>query len=251
MDWEEFRAAIWRSSSASLRSVRHLDEITFDRLLGIDAQIERLKQNCERFLAGEPSNHVLLWGSRGTGKSSLAKAMLNAYAGKGLRVIEVDRDDLIDLPDIVDLVRDEPFRFVIYCDDLSWQEGERGYRHLKSVLEGSIELPPDNVRIMATSNRRHLVPHTHQDNAAGKVMEGELHLGDALEEKISLADRFGLSLSFYPINQDQYFAIIDQLFPTVRDRQVLHVRAQRFAAEKGGRSGRTAQQFFKQFSGEF
>lgn len=251
MDWQDFLAAVWRSSSASLRPVRHLDPIRFENLLGIDVQIGKLRQNCDRFVAGQPCNHVLLWGSRGTGKSSLVKAMLNEYAGQGLRVIEVDRDDLADLPDIVDLIRDEPYRFVIYCDDLSWQEGERGYRHLKSVLEGSIELPPENVRIMATSNRRHLIPETHQDNAAGKVVEGELHLGDALEEKISLADRFGLSLSFYPISQDQYFAIIDRLFEQVGDRAHLHTLARRFAMEKGGRSGRTAQQFFKQYSGEF
>lgn len=251
MEWQHYKAAIWRSASASLRPVTHLDPIGFDDLLGIDTQLDKLRANCDRFLQGKPCNHVLLWGSRGTGKSSLVKAMLNAYAEQGLRVIEVDRDDLIDLPDIVDLLREEPYRFVIYCDDLSWQEGERGYRHLKSVLEGTIELPPDNVRIMATSNRRHLIPETHQDNAAGKVIDGELHLGDALEEKISLADRFGLCLSFYPINQDQYYAIIDQLFGEVNDRATLHTRAQRFAAEKGGRSGRTAQQFYKQYVGEF
>ncbi len=251
MAWQDYHAAIWRSASASLRPVLHLDPVRFEDLLGIDTQIDKLRQNCDRFIAGKPSNHVLLWGSRGTGKSSLVKAMLNAYAEQGLRVIEVDRDDLVDLPDIVDLIREEPFRFVIYCDDLSWQEGERGYRHLKSVLEGSIEMPPENVRVMATSNRRHLIPETHQDNAAGKVVDGELHLGDALEEKISLADRFGLSLSFYPISQEQYFDIIDRLFDQVSDRERLHTLARRFAMEKGGRSGRTAQQFFKQYIGEF
>jgi hypothetical protein len=134
---------------------------------------------------------------------------------------------------------------------MSFEDGERGYRHLKSVLEGSIEMPPENVRIVATSNRRHLLPEYHHDNAAGKVVDGELHLGDALEEKISLADRFGLCLSFYPINQDQYLAMIDRLFPDARDREKLHLLARRFAVEKGGRSGRTARQFYLQHSGEF
>ena len=250
MDWQTTLAAIWRPASARLRAVSALDPIRFDDLLGIDAQIGKLQQNLQRFLDGKPCNHVLLWGSRGTGKSSLVKAALNAYADRSLRVIEVDRDDLASLPDIVDQVRELSFRFIVYCDDLSFDAGEHGYRHLKSVLEGSIEMPPENVRIIATSNRRHLLPETHQDNAAGKVVDGELHLGEALEEKISLADRFGLCLSFYPVSQDQYFAMVDHLFGQVADQARLHVLAARFAMEKGGRSGRTARQFFKQYSGE-
>jgi len=251
MNWHEIHAAVWRASSHGLRAVKHLDPVRFEDLLGVDSQVAKLKQNTERFMRGQPCNHVLLWGSRGTGKSSLVKAMLNEYAPRGLRVIEVDRDDLVALPDIVDQVRELSLRFVIYCDDLSFEDGERGYRHLKSVLEGSIEMPPGNVRIVATSNRRHLLPEYHHDNAAGKVVDGELHLGDALEEKISLADRFGLCLSFYPINQEQYLAMIDRLFPEVRDREKLHLLARRFAVEKGGRSGRTARQFYLQHSGEF
>ena len=250
MDWRNTLAAIWRPATGRLRAVQHLDPITFEDLLGIDVQAKKLQHNTQLFLSGQPCNHVLLWGSRGTGKSSLVKAMLNEYAASGLRVIEVDRDDLTSLPDIVDQVRELPFRFVVYCDDLSFDEGERGYRHLKSVMEGSIELPPDNVRIMATSNRRHLLPEYHQDNAGGKIIDGELHLGDAIEEKISLADRFGLCLSFYPISQDQYFAMIDRLFPQVVDREQLHTLARRFSMEKGGRSGRTARQFYKQYVGE-
>lgn len=250
MNWHDVNAAVWRASGHGLRPVRHLDPVRFSDLLGVDAQIHKLKQNAERFMRGQPCNHVLLWGSRGTGKSSLVKAMLNEYAARGLRVIEVDRDDLVALPDIVDQVRELNLRFFIYCDDLSFDTGERGYRHLKSVLEGSLEMPPANVRIIATSNRRHLLPEYHSDNAAGRVIDGELHLGDALEEKISLADRFGLCLSFYPVGQEQYLAMIDALFPEVRDRERLHALARRFASEKGGRSGRTARQFFQQFAGE-
>jgi uncharacterized protein len=250
VDWSTTYAAVWRAHSRRLRPVRELDAITFDDLLGIDVQAAKLKQNTERFISGQPCNHVLLWGSRGTGKSSLVKAMLNAYAGHGLRVVEVDRDDLLQLPEIVDDLREQPFYFVVYCDDLSFEQSDRGYRHLKSVLEGSIEPAPKNVRLMATSNRRHLLPEYHHDNADGKVIDGELHLGDALEEKISLADRFGLCLSFHPVSQDKYFAMIDQLFPRIADRDRLHTLARRFSTEKGSRSGRTAQQFYRQYIGE-
>lgn len=251
MDWTKHAAAIWRGRRGEFRPVRELDPVRFNDLLGVDVQVAKLRRNTERFLAGQPCNHVLLWGSRGTGKSSLVKAMLNEYHERGLRIIEVDRDDLAWLPEIVDEVRELPWRFVIYCDDLSFDGADNNYRHLKSVLEGSLEMPPANVRLHATSNRRHLMPETHRDNAAGQVVDGELHPGDALEEKISLADRFGLCLSFWPISQPQYYEIIDHLFPQVRDRDALHVAAQRFAAEKGGRSGRTARQFFNQFAGDF
>lgn len=251
MDWSAHRAAIWRGRQGTFRPVRELDPIRFTDLLGVDTQVGKLRHNTERFLAGKPCNHVLLWGSRGTGKSSLVKALLNEYHDQGLRIIEVDRDDLAWLPEIVDEIRELPWRFVIYCDDLSFEGTDNNYRHLKSVLEGSLEMPPANVRLHATSNRRHLMPETQQDNAAGRVVDGELHHGDAVEEKISLADRFGLCLSFWPISQQQYYQIVDHLFPEVRDREALHVAAQRFAAEKGGRSGRAARQFHNQFAGDF
>lgn len=251
IDWNVTRAAVWRPYNSRLRAVRYYDPITLDELLGIERQKQRIMENTERFLAGEPSNHVLLWGSRGTGKSSIVKALLNHYAPQGLRVLEVEKDDLAILPEIADEIREEPYRFILFCDDLSFEEGEGGYKHLKSVMEGSIELPPENIRIYATSNRRHLIPQTQQDNAGGGVKGGELHLGDALEEKISLADRFGLRLSFYPISQDQYYEMVDVLFPEVADREQLHIFAQRFATEKGGRSARTARQFWNQYAGSF
>ncbi len=251
IDWRTLPAAIWRGRTATLRPVPKPDPVRLDDLLGIDTQKQKIIQNTERFLAGKPCNHVLLWGSRGTGKSSIVKALLNEYAPRGLRVIEVDKDDLHDLPDIVDDIRERQQRFIIYCDDLSFEEGENHYKHLKSVLEGSLELPPENVRIYATSNRRHLLPEYMKDNADSQVVQGELHHGDAVEEKISLADRFGLGLSFYPISEPQYFEIVEHLFGQVKDRQQLHIRARRFSIEKGVRSGRTARQFYNQFVGEF
>ncbi|HLR17200.1 MAG TPA: ATP-binding protein [Alcanivoracaceae bacterium] len=250
IDWKNTKAAVWRPYSQRLRAVKYYDPIQLDELYGIERQKERIMANTERFLAGQPCNHALLWGSRGTGKSSVVKALLNHYADKGLRLLEVDKEDLAILPEIVDEIREEPYRFIVFSDDLSFAEGENSYKHLKSVMEGSIELPPENVRIYATSNRRHLLPESHSDNAGGGVKGGELHLGDALEEKISLADRFGLRLSFYPISQVQYYEIIDSYFPEVENREQLHILAQRFATEKGGRSGRTARQFWNQYGGE-
>ncbi len=251
IDWRHTPAAIWRGRSQTLRPVPHPDPVRLHDLLGIDTQKAKILQNTERFLRGEPCNHVLLWGSRGTGKSSIVKALLNEFAPRGLRVIEVDKDDLQDLPDIVDDIRERSQRFIVYCDDLSFEDGEHQYKHLKSVLEGSLELPPENVRLYATSNRRHLVPEYMKDNEQSQVVGREIHHGDAVEEKISLSDRFGLALSFYPISEPQYFEIVDHLFGPVKDRDQLHVRARRFSMEKGVRSGRTARQFYNQFVGEF
>ncbi len=250
VDWQQHVAAIWRGRSQRFRTVRDLDPIRLDDLLGIETQQAKLIQNTERFLAGQPANHVLLWGSRGTGKSSLVKALINAYADQGLRVLEVEKDDLADLPDIVDHIRDEPWRFIVFCDDLSFNEGETNYQHMKSVLEGSIELPPANIRIYATSNRRHLVPEYHSDNEQTVLVGRELHESEVVEEKIALSDRFGLCISFYPISEPQYFEMIDYLFPRHPDPEQLHILARRFSMEKGVRSGRTAQQFHRQFSGE-
>lgn len=242
--WSEAVAAIWRPRSRILREVRRRDPVRLADLLGIEAQKQALVANTGRFVAGQAANNALLWGSRGTGKSSLIKALLNEFADQGLRLIEIDKDDLVDLPEIVDDVRELPQRFVIYCDDLSFEEGETGYKHLKSVLEGSIELPPENVLIYATSNRRHLIPERMAENNEAKVIDGELHYGDTTEEKLSLADRFGLWLSFHPLSQDQYLAIVDHLFADYRgDRDVLHREAKRFAMTRGSRSGRTARQF--------
>ncbi|MGH1542450.1 MAG: ATP-binding protein [Arenicella sp.] len=253
INWATSLAAIWRSNRRSLRIVQRLDNIRMDDLLGIDRQKQQLIDNTERFLKRLPANNALLWGSRGTGKSSLIKALLNEYAQQGLRVIEVDKDDLSNLPDIVDDIRELPQRFIIFCDDLSFESHESQYKHLKSVLEGSIELPPENVLIYATSNRRHLLPEKMQDNIDSGLVDGELHYADAIEEKISLSDRFGLWLSFYPISQQQYLTIVDHLFAdylnsSESDRQQLHADALLFARTKGNRSGRTAKQFFHQTS---
>ncbi|PHQ13881.1 ATP-binding protein [Marinobacter profundi] len=249
IDWTATPAAVWRRHRQGLRAIRRLDPIGWGDLTGIERQQLELARNTERFLAGEPSNNALLWGARGTGKSSLIKALLNRYRASGLRMIEVDKDDLVNLPEIVDDIAEQPFRFVIFCDDLSFEVGESGYKALKSVLEGSLELPPENVRVYATSNRRHLMPEFMEDNLKNELRGGEIHPGEAVEEQVSLADRFGLQLSFYAFPQDVYLQAIDALFPQVADRDELHRQALRFATSRGVRNGRTAQQFYRQYAG--
>jgi len=245
IDWNKTAAAIWRPRGRRLRAAIHLDTITLDQLRGIEPQKQKLLDNTDRFLVGKTANNALLWGSRGTGKSSLIKALLNEYFKQGLRVIEIDKDDLIDLAEIVDDIRELPQRFVIFCDDLSFAEGESGYKHLKSILDGSIELPPSNVIIYATSNRRHLLPEMSSDNAVTKIVNKELHYGDTVEEKLSLADRFGLWLSFYPVNWQEYFTLVDSYFPLYQgDRGALHESARQFALIRASHTGRTAKQFY-------
>ena len=245
IDWNQTRAAIWRSRKGALRAVNQIDDIRLDQLLGIDQQKQSLIDNTERFLAGKSANNALLWGSRGTGKSSLIKALLNEYSGKGLRVIEVDKEDLIDLPEIVDDIRDLKQRFIVFCDDLSFAEGENSYKPMKSILEGSIEQPPENIIIYATSNRRHLIPESAKENALTKIVDGELHYGDEVEEKLSLADRFGLWLSFYPASWQKYFELVDRYFKNYQgDQKQLHESARQFALLRASHSGRTAKQFF-------
>ncbi len=251
INWNDVPAAIWRARGGVLRPVRELDPVRFEDLLGIERQKQQVIENTERFLAGKPANNALLWGARGTGKSSVVKALLNEYRERGLRVIQIDKDDLIDLLEIVDEIREQPFHFIVFCDELSFDEGDASYKALKSVLEGSIELPPRNVLIYATSNRRHLMPEYMQDNEDSRVRGTEIHHAEAIEEKISLSDRFGLWLSFYAINQDEYLAMVDRLFGTVSNVAGLHAEAVRFALSKGGRSGRTAQQFYRMYQGRF
>ncbi len=250
LDWHKHHAAIWRARKEYLRPVQHIDTIGLDDLLGIDEQKQQLAHNTGRFMLGKPANNALLWGARGTGKSSLIKAIFNHYRDQGLRLVEVEKSDLLYLPEIVDEIRDTEHRFILFCDDLSFEANETHYKSLKSVLEGSIESPPDNVLIYASSNRRHLVPESMQDNRSSGLVEGELHYADAIEEKISLSDRFGLWLSFYPPNQDQYLAMVDHYFRDYRgDREALHHAAKQFSQAKGGaRSGRTAKQFFNSCS---
>lgn len=249
IDWNTTYAAIWRQRQEYLRPVMQLDSIRLDDLIGIDSQKRQLIENTEKFLAKSPANNALLWGARGTGKSSLIKALLNAYKDRGLRMIEVDKQDLIYLPEIVDDIRDHPRRFIIFCDDLSFETGDSRYKSLKSVLEGSLELPPENVLLYATSNRRHLLPEYLRDNLDTRLVDGEVHYSDAVEEQISLSDRFGLWLPFYPKPVQGYLDIVDSYFPGYAgDRDALHRAALEFAQTRAAKSGRTAKQFYNFFA---
>ncbi len=248
IDWSEVHAAVFRSHAKELRPVRELDPIALHSLVCIDRQKADLIANTERFISGLPANNALLWGARGTGKSSLIKAILNEYLSRGLRLIEIYKIDLINLPEIVDEVREMPYRFVVYCDDFSFEEDDNSYVALKTVLEGSIEKPPENVLLYVTSNRRHLMPEYMKDNLDSGLVSGELHYSDAVEERISLSDRFGLWISFYPPSREEYLRIVDSYFPEYPgDREQLHAEALRFSQQRASRSGRTAKQFYNQF----
>jgi len=250
IDWSQYTAAVFRPTLGRLKPITAVEHIALDDLVGIDRQKERLVANTRVFLSGKQAQNALLWGSRGTGKSSLIKALLTAYHNEGLRVIEFYKGDLQHLPDIVDTIRDEPWRFILYLDDLTFREGEASYTYLKSAMEGSIESAPENLLVYATTNRRHLVPEYQSENRATIIRDGEIHYGDAVEEKISLADRFGLWLSFYSGSEADYLQIVDHYFrdrPEI-DREELHRQARRFAAERASRSGRTAWQFWRTYS---
>jgi hypothetical protein len=243
-----------RGGSAALEPVRHVAAIRLHNLKEIDAQMERLVRNTEQFVTGRPANNVLLTGARGTGKSSLIKACLNEFAERGLRLIEVDKTDLIDLPDLVELVAHRPERFVVFCDDLSFDEGEPGYKALKSVLDGSVAATSDNLLIYATSNRRHLLPEYMKENLTYKhTDDGEVHPGEVVEEKISLSERFGLWISFYPFSQQEYLAIVAQWLRCFDVDEATVQRALKpslvWALERGSRSGRVAYQFARDWAG--
>jgi len=243
-----------RAGRQVLEPVRHVSPIRLSDLKEVEPQKERLLRNTEQFVAGRPANNVLLTGARGTGKSSLIKACLNEFASQGLRLIEVDKSDLVDLPDLIDLVADRPERFVIFCDDLSFDEGEQGYKALKSILDGSISAAGDNVLIYATSNRRHLLPEQMRDNLGYQHTEdGEVHPGEAVEEKISLSERFGLWVSFYPFSQEEYLAIAAQWLRSFGlSEDVIAASRQPslvWALECGSRSGRVAYQFARDLAG--
>ena len=243
-----------RGQACILEPVRHLAGIRLADLKEVEPQKERLLRNTEQFVAGRGANNVLLTGARGTGKSSLVKACLNEFAPRGLRLIEVDKADLVDLPDLVDLVAARPERFIIFCDDLSFDEGEPGYKALKSVLDGSVAQASDNLLIYATSNRRHLLPEYMQENLSYRhTADGEVHPGEGVEEKISLSERFGLWISFYPFSQDEYLAIVAQWLRAfgVAEPAISGARQESlvWALELGSRSGRVAQQFARDYAG--
>lgn len=243
-----------RGGHGVLEPVRHVAGIALSDLQEIDDQKEKIQRNTEHFVKGLPANNVLLTGARGTGKSSLIKACLNAYAVQGLRLIEVDKADLTDLPDIVDVVSGRPEKFMVFCDDLSFEDGEAGYKALKSILDGSVAAATPNVLIYATSNRRHLLPEYMKENLSyTHTDDGEVHPGEAVEEKISLSERFGLWVSFYPFSQDEYLTVVNQWlghygvpeaeFETARPQALV------WALERGSRSGRVAYQFARDYAG--
>ncbi len=258
-DWSSSVAFRYRKrgASARLEPVKHLSGIRLADLKEVEPQKERLLRNTRQFVAGQPANNVLLTGARGTGKSSLIKACLNEFAGQGLRLIEVDKTDLVDLPELADLVADRHERFVIFCDDLSFDEGEAGYKALKSMLDGSIAAATDNLLIYATSNRRHLLPEQMKDNLGYTHAERdgnvEVHPGEAVEEKISLSERFGLWISFYSFSQQEYLTIVAQWLRHfgLSEAQIDAARqpALVWALERGSRSGRVAYQFARDLAG--
>ena len=256
-DWSQ--AVAWRyrkrsSGHGVLEPVRHVAAMALDELKEIDDQKEKMQRNIAQFVQGRPANNVLLTGARGTGKSSLIKACLNEYAPQGLRLIEVDKDDLTDLPDIIEVVAERPEKFMVYCDDLSFEDGEPGYKALKSILDGTVAAATPNVLVCATSNRRHLLPEYMSENLTYKhTPDGEVHPGEGVEEKISLSERFGLWISFYPFSQDEYLAIVAQwlaaLGATPEQIEAARPAALLWALERTSRSGRVAYQFARDHMG--
>ena len=260
-NWKSSIAFRWRKHGGNngrggrgvLQPVNQVHRIQLQDLRGIDAQKSLVEQNTRQFVAGHPANNVLLTGARGTGKSSLIKALLTKYAPRGLRLIEVEKQDLVDLPDIVDLICNRPERFVLYCDDLSFEADEPGYKALKVVLDGSVAAASDNCLIYATSNRRHLMPEFMQENLEYKHVGGEIHPGETSEEKVSLSERFGLWVSFYPFDQDEYLNIAAVWLEhyQVADTRSAAVRqaALQWSLQRGSRSGRVAWQFARDWAG--
>jgi len=253
IDWATCHAANWHRSTfaGTMEPVPSMETIHLDDLLGIEPQKRVLEENTRQFLAGVPANNTLLWGTRGTGKSSLVRALLHAYAPQGLRIIQVDKDDLVSLPSIVDDVKEQPFKFIVFSDDLSFESGDASYKVLKSALDGSVYGLPENVLIYVTSNRRHLVPEYESDNRGAMLVEGEVHHGEAVEEKISLSGRFGLWVAFHPFSQDLYVDVVrrwaDKLGrkvgATLEWTREAEKEAILWSQKKGDRSGRIAYQF--------
>jgi hypothetical protein len=259
IDWKECHAANWHRHSFAgyLEPLDSVEGIRLDDLLGIEKQKTAVEENTRQFMAGYPANNALLWGTRGTGKSSLVRAILNRYADQGLRVVQVDKDDLVHLPDIVDEVKGQPYKFIIFSDDLSFETGESSYKMLKSALDGSVYAPPPNVLIYVTSNRRHLLPEYESDNRGAMMVNNEIHHGEAIEEKISLSGRFGLWVGFHPFSQDQYLEVVQRWMVKLCEKHAVRApwdAASREAAilwsqKKGDRSGRIAYQFASDWVG--
>ena len=258
--WDDSIAFRWRKkvhgrdgTIGHLEAVRNVHRITLADLKGVDRQKKLVEQNTKQFLAGAPANNVLMTGSRGTGKSSLVKALLHKYAKQKLRVVEVDKDDLIDLLDIVDILGGRPEKFIVFCDDLSFDAGEAGYKALKVILDGTVAATASNMLIYATSNRRHLLPEYFSENAETRHVGEEVHPGESVEEKISLSERFGLWVSFYPFSQDEYFAAVKGWLahfgfpPDAFDG--LREEAVQWSLSRGSRSGRIAWQFARDCAG--
>ncbi|WP_295886473.1 ATP-binding protein [uncultured Thiohalocapsa sp.] len=256
-DWS-VHAWRWRrggpfGAAGRLEAVHRPHALTLGDLCCVDAQRDEIDRNTRQFLAGAGANNVLLSGARGTGKSTLVKALFNTYRHQGLRLIEVDKDELADLPRILGQIDGRDERFILYCDDLSFEAGEGSYKALKAALDGSISAPPDNVLIYATSNRRHLLPEFQRENREARVIDGEIHHGESVEEKISLSDRFGLWLSFQPFTQGQYLAVcrhwLTRLGAAAVDGPDVERAALQWALRRGSRSGRTAYQFARDRAG--
>ncbi|MEK0363740.1 ATP-binding protein [Pseudomonas sp. CBC3] len=259
VDWSNSLAARWHREGQGgyLQPLQVSLDLNLADLVGIDRQRELLANNTRQFVSGLPANHVLLWGARGTGKSSLIRALLAEHAPAGLRLIEIERDHLADLPKVVDQLVGQPQHFVVFCDDLSFEAGEGDYRVLKSVLDGSLERAPENVLLYATSNRRHLVPERQSDNENWQMIDGELHPNEAVEDKIALSDRFGLWLSFYPFSQEHYLNVVRHWVGSLAEQagltwswdEALEKDAIRWATARGNRNGRCAYQFARQWVG--
>ena len=258
-DWTASIALRWRRTSGLnargwLQPVRHVHRMRLSDLQGIDAQIAKVEQNTRQFIEGRPANNVLLTGARGTGKSSIVKGLLNKYHKQSLRLIEVEKNDLVDLPEITDQVAGRPERFLVFCDDLTFHGAEDGYIALKVALDGSISTTSENLLIYATSNRRHLMPEFMQENLETKYVGDEIHPGETVEEKISLSERFGLWVSFYPFDQDEYLEIVAHWLKTfgcaAKEAESAREEALQWSLQRGSRSGRIAYQFARDWAGK-
>jgi hypothetical protein len=253
IDWATCHAANWHRSAfaGTMAPVPSVEAMHLEDLLGVDPQKRVLEENTRQFLAGLPANNALLWGTRGTGKSSLVRALLHAYAARGLRIVQVDKDDLVSLPAIADELKAQPYRFIVFSDDLSFESGDPSYKVLKSALDGAVYALPENVLIYVTSNRRHLVPEYDSDNRGAMMVEGEVHHGEAVEEKMSLSGRFGLWVAFHPFSQDLYLDVVRRWVRKLAERAGASVEWTRqaeadailWSQRKGDRSGRIAYQF--------